>query len=209
MHQLAFARRRIVYCLLSTFLVAGLIGVSGVGVASAAPQRTTTAPSMLQIRAGHATLVATSTGERTDTARLLASWNAKLPRLKQALASGESYPAALRQAGLPALTGKVVSSAPKAGVQPFGPSCQSYTCGWEFSPLTTFEIEWLVWASTTAGPGAMCALLGPETLGWACVAAAALWAILGAYFYAPPSMNWHKCLYIGEGWGTVAKFDRC
>lgn len=140
----------------------------------------------------------------------MASWDKTLPALKKALASGASLSTALQQAGLPALTGSMVSgTVSSGGIHPDGVSCQNWTCGWKFSALSSFEIAWLVWAGTITGPGAICFFLGSETAGLACTAASALWGIVSAYVDFPPSYNPHRCLYIGVGWRIVAKWESC
>jgi hypothetical protein len=107
------------------------------------------------------------------------------------------------QVGSPSGTGV------SGGVQLAGASCQDWTCGWEFSASTTFELEWLVWVGGITGPGLICLVFGAETAGVACVVAASIWAVVSAYVYTPPSYNAHRCLYFGVGLGSVAKFDAC
>lgn len=159
---------------------------------------------------GHVTAVPTPLQHPIDTAQLLASWNAKLPALKAGLARGESLNVALQEAGLPAITGHAVpGSTAKGGVQPMsGPSCQDWTCGYQFDVASSFGITWLVWAGVLTGPGAVCVLLGPPSLGTACLVAGALWAIISAYAWTPPTWT-GRCIYIGVGLGIVSKWERC
>ncbi len=159
---------------------------------------------------GHVTAVPTPLQHPIDTAQLLASWNAKLPALKAGLARGESLAVALQEAGLPAITGHAVSSsAAKGGVQPMsGASCQDWTCGWQFDAASSFGITWLVWAGVLSSPGLVCFFLGPESAGLACLVAGALWGIIAAYAWTPPTWT-GRCIYIGVGLGIVSKWERC
>ena len=144
---------------------------------------------------------------------LVAQFNADLPALKLALAAGDSLSQALVVAGFPAIqaaqVGAPSGTGVSGGVQPAGASCQAWTCGWEFSATTTYELEWLVWAGGITGPGLICLVFGAETAGAACAAAAAIWGLVSAYVYSPPRYNAHRCMYFGVGFGIVAKFDAC
>jgi hypothetical protein len=145
------------------------------------------------------------------TAAQQASWNAKLPALKAGLARGESLAVALQQVGLPAITvGAVSGSTATGGIQPMGASCQDWTCGWEFDAYSSYEIEWLVWAGVISGPGLICAYLGPVTFGTACTVSGLIWGIVSAYFtYSSPPRWSGRCIYIGIGFGRVAKWEQC
>ena len=91
-----------------------------------------------------------------------------------------------------------------------GPSCQDWTCGWEFHAYSSYEIEWLVWAGVISGPGLICLFLGPVSLGFACGVAGILWGIVSAYFtYSSPPRWSGRCVYIGIGFGQVAKWEQC
>jgi hypothetical protein len=160
---------------------------------------------------GQASAVPSAFPQTVDTAQLLASWNAKLPALKSALARGESATAALKEAGLPAITGRPISESQVAGgVQPdSGPSCQDWTCGWQFDAMSSFQIAWLVWVGAISGPAAVCFFLGTGTAGLACTVAGAIWGVISAYTYFPPSYNAHRCLYAGIGFGSEAKWEYC
>jgi hypothetical protein len=191
------------------------LGVASVAQATSVPVPASVSTSLtsggtsLLLVDGHVTAVPTPLQHPIDTAQLLASWNAKLPALKAGLARGESLAVALQEAGLPAITGHAVSnSTAKGGVQPMsGPSCQDWTCGWEFDASSTYYIEWLVWAGVITGPGLVCALLGPPSLGAACAVAGALWSIISTFAYTPPRWS-GRCLYMGIGLGwTKVKWE--
>lgn len=172
---------------------------------------TTVCLGVTAVPAGAAPPSATSKPGSAAASALVKSWDAKIPALQRDLAKGDSYAQAFKAVGLPAITAQQVTgtTGSPGRVTPDGPSCQDWSCGWEFSAFSTFEIEWGIWASSTGGPGLICLLAGPESLGVACAVAGAVWALLGAYFYTPPTYNPHKCLYVGTGIRNVARLDNC
>lgn len=214
-HLLGGGRRRSVASLTSLLALVAAVAlpVSALVAASPAPAAASLANGShsgqaLRIGSHNAVLVSAPT---PAPSRLLKSLDARLPALRRDLASGESLPVAWRKAGLPALHGHAVGLVTNSSgrLRPEGASCQDWTCGWEFGPLSTFEIEWAVWAGTIIGPGSACLFVATFTAGLGCFAAASLWALISAYVDTPPSYNAYKCLYIGIGFGEVAKFDRC
>lgn len=193
------------------------LGVAQVAQAATAPVTAATSvpvpPSgngnSLLITGQQVTVVPSAVPNAVDSAAMLASWNMKLPALKAGLANGESLAAALAEAGLPAIGGRFVRSpAMKLGIQPAGLSCQAFTCGWQFGPMDSFEIAWLVWAGAISGPAAICLFFGAETAGIACTVAGAIWGVVSAYTYYPPSYT-GRCLYAGIGLGSKAFWERC
>lgn len=138
----------------------------------------------------------------------VATWDAVLPALKADLAAGDSASEALAAVGMPPISATAVNVASGNAASPNGFTCRDWTCGYEFDSLSTFEIEWLVWAGVLSSPALVCALLGPETAATACLVAGILWGILSAYVWSPPSYP-SKCIYIGVGIGEKAEFVQC
>lgn len=173
---------------------------------------TTVSLGLTVVPAGAATLPSvTMKAGYANASALVKSWDGKIPALERDLGKGDSFAQALEAVGLPAITAhRVGANTGSLGrVRPEGVSCQDWSCGWEFSSLSTFELEWAIWASATGGPSLICLLAGPETLGVACAVAGAVWALLEGYFYSPPSYNPYQCLYVGTGFNTVARLDYC
>lgn len=195
---------------LTVCVVAALTGSAPTGPAPAQAAARGSSLAGLRLTADQVT-VGADVAPNPQTARLLAAFNTRLPALRRDLAQGETLSAALLNAGLPAIHASRVTVDPRGQVSPNWFSCRDWTCGYEFDPVTTFEIEWLVWAGVLVGPGLVCLFLGAETAGVACAIAAAVWGVLSAYMWMPPSYNPHRCLYAGEGWWgrAVVQFVYC
>lgn len=138
-----------------------------------------------------------------------AYFNARRPLLRKYLAEGDSLQKSLSKAGYPALRITLVGRGPGGMLMhPDGASCQDFTCGWKFSALTTYEIEYLMWTGEIAGPAGICLLFGGETAGVACAIASGIYSVLSAYAFPTPR-DTGKCLYAGVGAGQVVKLEKC
>ncbi len=94
-----------------------------------------------------------------------------------------------------------------------GFTCHDWTCGYEFNQVQTYLIQILFWISTifgvTVGSAAICALLGLESSGMACITIAVAISAISSLLTASLEHYSGKCLYVGIGWGIVATYERC
>lgn len=176
--HLRFVRRGV---LLVVGVIAALMATSLPASAVPISARTVTGPSISLTLAGPAPNEA--------------HWNATAVR--KALAAGDSLNVALAAGGLPPITASSVrstsvrsstgrSSTGRMRADGAGYTCIGWSCGYEFSAVTSYEMAWLVWAGIIVGPGLICSVLGTGTVGIACLVAASLWALVSAYVAAPP-----------------------
>lgn len=184
-----------------------IVGMTAV-VAQAAPATAAPTGQTITVVAGHITTAPAVGPSRAQVAK----WSRQMPAAIAAIRRGTPVATALATHGLPPLTPTRTQAATPAAhnkMRPMNFSCQRWTCGFQFNPTQTWELEWLVWAGSIAGPGAICFVLGPPTLGYACGVADALWSLVASYKDTPPNYVPYICIYIGTGWGNVAIWEFC